>query len=207
MNFTLATIQEFHRRMAIATPRLFRAACSTAAKRRVLDGTNLHQANMNMPADEAPYLPLLIGGLAAVLLAICGIAAVQAWMPDAASAAGTVFGPDEFPLPPIGLSGAQAPISPGLAEEEARIEVKCPECGVVASTREIGQFGAGIDPGAAGGPARDARNAPGVKSARRYEVTVRMKDGSRRVFMDAGSAHWRPGERVILIEGISQAND
>jgi hypothetical protein len=34
-----------------------------------------------------------------------------------------------------------------------------------------------------------------------------MSDGSSRVFMDAHPANWRPGERVILIEGANRAND
>jgi hypothetical protein len=61
--------------------------------------------------------------------------------------------------------------------------VKCAECGTVASTREVA--------------------SPIVDSAdRRYEITVRMNDGSSRVFVDASLASWRPGVRLILIEAV-----
>lgn len=162
---------------------------------------------MKTPANEAPYLPLLIGSLGAILLVISGSAAVQAWTPDSANAAGVVFGREEFPPPLLGLTGAPAQFPAVLAEDAARDKVKCPECGVVASTREIGKLGAGFDPGATGGLTRDARIALAGKPAKRYEVTVRMKDGSSRVFMDATPANWRPGERVILIEGANQSKD
>jgi hypothetical protein len=28
-----------------------------------------------------------------------------------------------------------------------------------------------------------------------------MSDGSSRIFIETTSAHWRPGERIIVIEG------
>jgi hypothetical protein len=142
-----------------------------------------------MLGNEAPQLPLLIGAVAAILLGTSGIAAVMAWTPTSI--------------------GAQAPPAAERAEGEARVRVKCAECGVVASTREIEQLGAGIDSdsGAAGGVTAGGRNETPEKSAKSYEVTVRMKDGSSRVFMEANPANWRPGERVIFIEGASQSND
>lgn len=68
------------------------------------------------------------------------------------------------------------------------VSIKCAECGVVASTREVGEPGAGDGHGP-------------TETILRQEVTVRMKDGSIRVFMEATPGHWRAGERLILIEG------
>lgn len=63
----------------------------------------------------------------------------------------------------------------------------CPECGVVSSTRRIQQAAEGLNPG--------------------IEVTVRMRDGSRRQFMDASSANWRVGERLIIIGSANHAGE
>ena len=60
---------------------------------------------------------------------------------------------------------------------------KCAECGTVASTREVAS------------PIADGAD-------RRYEITVRMNDGSSRVFVDTSVASWRPGVRLILIEAV-----
>jgi len=131
---------------------------------------------MKTQANAAPYLRLLIGGGAAILFATAGITAAQAWI--AASSKAVVA--DELPAQGTG--------------PEAHVSLKCAECGVVESTREIRQPGEGVDRGAAAG------ERPGS----RYEVTVRMKDGASRVFLDANPANWRPGERVTLIQGTSQ---
>lgn len=55
----------------------------------------------------------------------------------------------------------------------------CPECGVVSSIREMAGDNSGI------------------------EVTVRMKDGSKRQFADASSSIWRVGERMIIIDSTN----
>ncbi len=64
-----------------------------------------------------------------------------------------------------------------------RVGKYCPECGVVSSTRPI------------------ARSAAGGRSG--VEVTVRMNNGSNRQFAEAGSANWRVGERMIIIDSAT----
>ncbi|NJD36591.1 MAG: hypothetical protein FIA96_17500 [Betaproteobacteria bacterium] len=67
---------------------------------------------------------------------------------------------------------------------------KCPQCGVVAALREIvpaDTDGAGARPGS-------------VQKTRQQEVTVRMRDGSHRVFREASPSTWRVGERMIIID-------
>jgi hypothetical protein len=169
--------------------------------------TSLQKASMKTRANEPPYLLLLIGAGAVILLGTAAIAAVTAWIPTSTDLAGVVLAVDKLPTPPAGPVDAVAQISPARAEGAARVKVKCAECGVVASARKIGQLGGGIDPGAAGGLAMGGRNQTLDKSAQGYEVTVRMKDGASRVFMGANSANWRAGERVMIIKGTSQSND
>jgi hypothetical protein len=69
--------------------------------------------------------------------------------------------------------------------------VKCPECGVVESAREL---------------ATERNAEAGPTPLRRYEITLRMKDGSSHHFVDASPANWRPGQRIILISGGSNAS-
>lgn len=154
---------------------------------------------MKTQAAEGPHLQLRIGGVTVLLLGTYGIAAVMAWMP--------AWTDDRFSTLPAGPIDAQARVTPARTEGGARVRVKCAECGIVASTREVEQPGAGIDPGTAGGAARGGRNEMPGKSAKSYEVTVRMRDGSSRAFMDANPANWRAGERVILIEAASRSID
>ena len=162
---------------------------------------------MRMQVNEVPPLSLLIGGVVAILLGTSGFAAVTTWMPASTSDAGIVFASDELPTPPAALLGAQAPRAPAPGEGDTRPTVKCAGCGVFASVREIQQPAGKADPGTAGGPARrDQYDQPG-KSTRSYEVTVRMNDGSSRVFMDPNPANWRPGQRVVLVDGASHSHD
>ncbi len=169
--------------------------------------TALQKASMKTRANETPYLLLLIGAGALILLGTAAIAAVTAWIPTSTDVAGVVLAVDKLPTPPTGPVGAVAQISPARAEGVARVKVKCAECGVVASARQIGQLGGGIDPGAAGSLARGGRNQTLGKSAQGYEVTVRMKDGASRAFTAANSANWRAGERVMIIEGTRKSKD
>jgi hypothetical protein len=144
---------------------------------------------MRTQADRVPSLPLLIGGVVAILLGTSGFAAVTAWMPASTNGSGAVSAQDELPTPPVGRVGALGPPVPAPPEGDTRPTVKCAGCGVIASTREIQQPATGID----------FRG----ESTGSYEVTVRMNDGSSHVFMDSKRANLRPGQRVILVEGKS----
>lgn len=148
-----------------------------------------------------------IGGVAVILLGISGTSAVMAWLPTSTDVAGVVFARDTLPTPPARPDGPQAQISSARGEGDASDRARCPECGVVASTREIEQLGTGVDLHIAGGSTRSDRSEMPGKSTMRYEVTIRMKDGTSRVFVDANPSNWRPGERVTLIEGASLSND
>jgi hypothetical protein len=131
---------------------------------------------MNKQINAALHMRSAMGVVGAILLGASAIAVVAAgWHMTAATAA---FASD---VPPL---------------RSHRFE--CEECGVIAATRELGPSGgtAGL-----GGARNVTRSRQDEKSAKGQEVTVRMSDGSSRIFIETTSAHWRPGERIIVIEG------
>ena len=65
----------------------------------------------------------------------------------------------------------------------------CDECGVISTSRRMARS--------------DGETT--ATAAARYEVTVRMGDGSHRTFIEASSVHWRSGERIILIGAAGQS--
>lgn len=82
---------------------------------------------------------------------------------------------------------AETTAPPALVELTLRA-VRCPQCGWIESKREIARPGA------------DARALPS------YEYTVRLGDGSSRVFREDMPVSWRLGERLIYIEGTAPLN-
>ncbi len=149
---------------------------------------------MNTSAHEGPHLRLIVGGIAAMLLGGSGIAAVMAFLPGATE------------MPRVGFA-LDAPASTASGRRAKGARVRCEECGIVASMREVESPDAGIDSGTTGVASKAERNKVSAASTRSYEVVVRMKDGSNRVFRDANPEHWRPGERVILIGGLDRENE
>lgn len=75
-------------------------------------------------------------------------------------------------------------------QSRARTELKagpaarCPHCGRIESKRKLGA------------------DAAAPLAAARYEYTVRMADGSSRVFHERLPVSWRLGERLIYIDGV-----
>jgi hypothetical protein len=138
---------------------------------------------MKKQADEARHSRRLIGGVLAILLATSAIAAVAVW------ASSTERGGD------------------GDTDDKSlgnRGKRYCEECAVVASTREIEQPGRAVVIGMAGATMRSEQRGTTERPIRSYEVTVRMRDGSERVFIEASATRWRAGERLILIEVASR---
>lgn len=157
--------------------------------------------------NEVHHLPLLIKGVAVTLLGTFGIAAVMAWMPTSTDVADVIFSFEKLLAPSASTVNAEAQILPTISGSDTHVRLKCAECSVVESIREIKQNNDEIDPGAAIGISRDGLNETPEKSTRSYEITVRMKDGSSRVLVDATPVNWRPGERVVFIEGASRSNE
>ncbi|MFZ2855250.1 MAG: hypothetical protein WAZ34_14230 [Rhodocyclaceae bacterium] len=114
-----------------------------------------------------------------LLLAAFGASGVAAWGKNTSEMADTAEAPDVQPI---------------ASESEARSRTRCSACGVVESARRIGQQN------------RPAHDGPSGNAAR-YEITIRMRDGTSRVFIDTNPTNWQVGERVSLIGGASQASN
>jgi outer membrane lipoprotein SlyB len=62
-----------------------------------------------------------------------------------------------------------------------------------------------LDIGATGRSSAGDRDESPLNSAKYYVLVVRMADGSSRVINQASPANWRPGERVMIIEGTNSS--
>jgi outer membrane lipoprotein SlyB len=132
----------------------------------------------------------LITVMVIILLSSAALARMMGWSPNSADDSGGILALDRT--------------APVPATSEARVETKCPECGVIVSMREIEVRNDDAKPGATGGAVAGGQSGTRVQTTRTYEITVRLSDGSSRVFNDASPARWRSGERVILIDGASR---
>ena len=124
------------------------------------------------------------------------------WRPDrpawralcAAAAVAVFFGAAGIALDVTWIphwTGVDARADAPLAQAEPAVHAvpRCPRCGWIESKRQIASSVA--DPGSLG----------------IYEYTLRMPDGSSRVFRETLPASWRVGERLTLIDGKDAALD
>lgn len=141
---------------------------------------------MNTQANKPLHLPLLVGGIAAILVSGIAIASLA--------------------ISGQGFNGITAPAEPAVAapavEASGARYSRCAECGVIVSTREVEASADkhGVD--ASGRIALCTRSEIGRNSVRKHEITVRLKDGSMRVITDAKPAKWIHGEAVTIIAGL-----
>jgi hypothetical protein len=73
---------------------------------------------------------------------------------------------------------------PARTELKAGPAARCPHCGRIESKRKLGA------------------DAAAPRAAASYEYTLRMADGSSRVFQERRPVSWRLGERLIYIDGV-----
>lgn len=159
-----------------------------------------------------------IAGVSICVLAASGIVAIVRAIPasyasipdERASKLGAAAG---------GFEDAQADgpqARPAEAREtiNRRNRVRCRDCGVVESIRQIERSGdvgrpdtvaVKIAGGAAGGASGSAIAARAI-TERDYEITVRFRDGSTTVINEANARTWQLGNRVIVI-GRSKASN
>lgn len=161
---------------------------------------------MDTQANKSRYLPLLIVGIAVILSSTVGIAAIMAWFPASIDDSSDTLASANLPLASAKPVAVTAQTAPGQEAGDARAKGRCAECGVIVSTREIDarDEGAGLD--ASGGAMAGNPDGIRAKSTRRYEITIRLADRSSRVINHASPASWRPGERVIVIDGANPSN-
>ena len=146
---------------------------------------------MNMKARAHRHLRLLVG-----------IAAIVGWLPAYPAGIDDVRARYNFPAAPA--VSIALPMAPVRGEGKGRTKGKCAECGLIVSMREITGNDRGFHRTAAGVITVGHQVEAPVKAPRRYEITIRMADGSSRVIDHDNPASWRPGERVIVIAGASR---
>jgi hypothetical protein len=137
---------------------------------------------MRTQVDQYSHLAMWIASVA--FLCVAGIAAFMTWMPTA------IGNPKDHATPaassriPIQSAGAIAvdKASAG-AVGDASTGTTCTECGVIESVWE-----------------RAVRSERAAESTRSYEITIRLRDGSRRVFSEATPRMWRSGTAVKIID-------
>lgn len=138
------------------------------------------------------------------------------------------------PALPITHTASASHGAPARVASAAVTAAKCAECGVIESVREIETRGDGTGIGAVGGAVvggvlghqvgggrgKDIATVVGavggglagneiekrVKTAKSYDVTVRLDDGSSRVLHEANPPAWRAGDRVKVVDGAIRAN-
>jgi len=153
--------------------------------------------------SDAPQRWLLLGAVVVIILATFAIVSVLVWLSRPSNETASTTGSDGISV----KAEFEAAIDKAPEETVARVTVKCAECGVVESIREIVQILERMESGAASKAKRARLKETVVKSISNYEVTVRMKDGASHQFMVANQTTWRPGERVIFIEGRNRLSE
>jgi hypothetical protein len=158
---------------------------------------------MKTLALRLPHLSPHVAGVAAALSCAAAILGVMVWQLAIAVSSGVVPVPDQVPgarvQPPADTA---LPIS-GKTRGVPRTRTRCPGCGEIVSMREIGS---GVEAPVIvvmDASMADGRDDPKAESVRGYEIIVRMNDGSQRVFNHSSPANWRPGERVMIIDGLN----
>lgn len=203
--------------------------------------------------SKSPHPLVWIAAIALIVFCAAGVAALMGWIP---TSLGKVEQPalsqldpakaSEPPATPAQLYAAPtAPVHTERARDErarmsrnlpppATAAVRCAECGVIQSVREIDVKGEGSGVGVVGGAVvggllgnqvgggdgKKVMTVVGavggavagneiekrVKTTKSYEVTVRLDDGSSRVFTETTAPAWRSGDKVKVINGAIQSN-
>jgi outer membrane lipoprotein SlyB len=194
-----------------------------------------------------PNNPLMwAAGVAVILFCGVGTAAMMGWIPmtlsrtpDAVPAATervpvTQMGSTQPAAAPRARSSYEPRTEPVMAAAAPRVPMKCTDCGVIESTREVStrgeasglgavggavvggvlgnQVGSGSGKqiatvvGAVGGVIAGNEIEKRVKATKSYEVTVRFDDGSSRVLTQSAAPSWGAGDRVRIVDGALQSN-
>lgn len=169
-----------------------------------------------------------ITSIAIILFSGVGIAAFMGWLP-------TSFGsPSTVPVQEVAATKPEDKTYTHVTNNSPS-KVTCTECGVIESIRVIngdgnaasglGMIGGAVIGGLlgnqiGGGRGKDVATVAGavggavagneieknVGSIRRYEITVRFDDGSRRVFNEANPPAWQSGDHVRVVDGAIRSN-
>ena len=171
---------------------------------------------------------MVVAGIAVILFSAAGIAAIMGWIPTSIGQSRDGAVADRL------AAHSKGPASPAASSgQHVASKLKCAECGVIESVRQIEQRGEGTGLGAVGGAVvggvlghqvgggrgKDVMTVVGavggavagnqiekqVKSTIGYEITVRFDDGSSRMF-PSNESTWRSGDKVKIVNGVIQSN-
>jgi outer membrane lipoprotein SlyB len=192
------------------------------------------ETNMETRARASkPFHPLTwVAGTALTIFGAAGLAAFMGWIPAAMDDPRDKKGLQTHSENTGAAALAKTHTAPLRAENSAPARTRCAECGVVESVRRIDTKGKGSGLGAVGGAVtgealgnqvgsgKDVMSVAGddggamagneaekrAKSTMSYSVTVRLEDGSSRVFSEAVTPTWRAGDKVKVIKGVIQSD-
>jgi len=161
---------------------------------------------MKMQRRRPRHLWLLIVSTVVVLSSTAGVAAIKGWLPASSADLSDIPAPQRSRVatvsePAVVITARAARLQAGV---RARANGTCAECGRIVSMKEIdGRDTLHTD--AAVLLAGYANENP-LNPSKRYEIVVRMADGSSRIINDASPTNWLPGARVIIIDGTIPSN-
>ena len=189
---------------------------------------------MEAQVRKSPHPLAWAAGIAVILFSAAGIAAIMGWIPTSTGTPGNNAALEKLTTNTAKPAAPKTHTAPVQVASNAPAKLKCAECGVIESVREIQHQGEGTGLGAVGGAvvggllgnqvgsgrgntAATVIGAVGgvvagneiekrVKSTKSYEITVRFEDGSSRVISATTAPTWRAGDRVRVVDGMIQAN-
>ncbi|GAB4507952.1 MAG: hypothetical protein Tsb0026_05370 [Sulfuricaulis sp.] len=167
---------------------------------------------MNTQVDKPPRLLMWIASVAVVLFSVAGVTGCE----------------------PKADPGNNAAPAKSSANTSRPFKTKCTDCGQIESVREIVTRGEGTGLGVVGGAVvggaignqvgagrgKDLATVAGAvggavagneiekraKSTKSYAITVRLDDGSSRVFNETSPPAWQPGDQVRLTNGTIRSD-
>jgi outer membrane lipoprotein SlyB len=161
-----------------------------------------------------------IAGVSICVLAASGVVAIVRAIPASYASIPDDRASSKQGGVPSGFEDAQADgpqARPAEAREtiNRRTRVRCRDCGVVESIRQIERssdvgrqdtVAVKIAGGAGGGASGSASTARAIAQSD-YEITVRFRDGSTTVINEANAGMWQLGNRVIVIGRSKVSNN
>ncbi|HXF68095.1 MAG TPA: glycine zipper 2TM domain-containing protein [Burkholderiales bacterium] len=169
------------------------------------------------------YPAMVVAAIAVTVFSVAGIATMMGWLPSAQSRDG-----EPPKAQGAGGAGAVPGAKSGASRPRALASATCPECGVIEAIRAVEVKGQASGLGAViggvtggvlgnqvgGGSGRTAMTVIGagagayagheieksMNRAVRYQVRVRMNDGTYRTFYEAAPPAWSVGQRVRVTE-------
>lgn len=185
---------------------------------------------MEAQASKSPHPLVWVAAISLIVFCGAGVSALMGWIPTSTSR--TIDAPAIAALDKP--AAASAKTAPAKAPATHLAAVKCAECGVIQSVREVEAKGEGSGLGAVGGAVAGGVlgsqlgggngkkimtvvGAVGgavagneiekrVKTTKHYEVTVLFNDGTSRTITEANPPQWHDGDKVKVINGVIQSN-